>query len=135
MFTLHLLMGTAISNSIQVTAACRYEEAHSDPLAGRFLFSYRITITNHGASTVQLLRRHWTIHDSLAAFREVEGPGVVGETPVIAPGRSYSYSSACDLRSGMGRMEGTYLMVTRPGGAHFKVRVPTIHLRFPHSAN
>lgn len=128
-------MGTAISNSIQVTAACRYEEAHSDPMAGRFLFSYSITITNHGATTVQLLRRHWTIHDSLAAMREVEGHGVVGDTPVLAPGQSYSYTSACDLRSGMGRMEGTYLMVTRPGGTPFSVTVPTMHLRFPFSAN
>jgi ApaG protein len=128
-------MGTAISNSIQVTADCRYEEAHSDPMAGRFLFSYTITITNHGAMKVQLLRRHWTIHDSLAAMREVEGPGVVGETPVLGPGRSYSYSSACDLRSGMGRMDGTYLMVTHPGGAQFKVIIPTMHLRFPFSAN
>jgi ApaG protein len=128
-------MGTATSNSIQVTAVCRYEEAHSDPVAGRFLFSYSITITNHGATTVQLLRRQWTIHDSLAGVREVEGPGVVGDTPVLEPGQSYSYTSACDLRSGMGRMDGTYLMVTRPGNAHFKVVVPTMQLRFPFSAN
>lgn len=128
-------MGTTTTNSIEVSAACRYEEAHSDPVAGRFLFSYRITITNHGAATVQLLRRHWTIHDSLTAVREVEGPGVVGETPVLGPGQSYSYTSACDLRSGLGRMDGTYLMVTRPDGRHFQVVVPTMHLRFPFSAN
>ena len=34
------------------------------------------------------------------ALREVEGPGVVGETPVLQPGEEFSYSSACDLRSG-----------------------------------
>jgi ApaG protein len=128
-------MGTAISNSIQVTAVCRYVEGHSDPMAGRFLFSYTITITNQGATTVQLLRRHWTIRDSQAAMRVVEGPGVVGDTPILAPGQSYSYTSACDLRSGMGRMDGTYLMVTRPDGTPFKVMVPTMHLRFPYAAN
>lgn len=133
--TLCVGMGTTTTNSIEVSAVCRYEEAHSDPMAGRFLFSYRITITNHGATTVQLLRRHWTIHDSLAAMREVEGLGVVGETPVLGPGQSYSYTSACDLRSGLGRMNGTYLMVTRPGGTHFQVVVPTMQLRSPFSAN
>jgi ApaG protein len=128
-------MATAVTHGIRITARVRYEEAHSDPKAARFLFSYRITITNSSSETVQLLRRHWTIHDSLSPVREVEGPGVVGETPVLKPGDEFSYSSACDLRSGFGRMEGEYQMLRTRDGMLFHVIIPTMQLSFPLAAN
>ncbi len=98
-------------------------------------FSYRITISNRGNESVQLLRRHWTISDSLAARREVEGPGVVGETPVLAPGGQFTYTSQCDLRSGLGRMVGTYQMRDHDNGEGFTVDVPEFVLRYPFLAN
>lgn len=128
-------MSTTISHGIRVTAKSRYEAAHSDPKAGRYLFSYTITITNEGDDTVQLLRRHWTIRDSLGPVREVEGSGVVGETPVLAPGAAFTYNSACDLRSGLGRMDGAYLMETRPEGRTLRISIPPILLRYPYLAN
>jgi ApaG protein len=128
-------MSTAVTHGIRITAESRYEAAHSDPKAGRFLFSYRITIANRTRDTVQLHRRHWIIRDSLAALREVEGPGVVGETPVLGPGEEFTYSSACDLRSAFGRMDGTYLMERLSDGHRFQVKIPELHLRFPHAAN
>lgn len=128
-------MATAVTQGIRITARAYYEEAHSDPRIGRFIFSYRIIITNRSDETVQLLRRHWTIHDSLSPIREVEGPGVVGETPVLAPGEEFSYSSACDLRSGFGRMEGEYQMLRTRDGLLFHVIIPTIQLSFPLAAN
>lgn len=128
-------MATAVTQGIRITGRARYEEAHSDPKAGRYIFSYRITIANRSEETVQLLRRHWTIHDSLAPVREVEGPGVVGETPVLAPGQEFSYSSACDLRSGFGRMEGEYQMLRARDGLLFHVIIPTLQLNIPLAAN
>jgi ApaG protein len=128
-------MATAVTHDIKVTARVSYEAAHSDPRAQRFLFSYRITIANLGKETVQLLRRHWLITDSLAPAREVEGPGVVGETPVLAPGESYTYTSACDLRSGLGRMEGEYLMAATSDGRQFSVTIPAMHLQHPPTLN
>lgn len=128
-------MGTVVTHGIRVTARARYEGAHSDPKAARFIFSYRITISNRGPEAVQLLRRHWVIRDSLAGRREVEGPGVVGETPVLQPGEEFSYSSACDLRSGFGRMDGTYLMKRLRDGSEFRVDIPVMHLVFAHAAN
>lgn len=128
-------MATAVTQDIRVTAKVTYEPAHSDPRARRFLFSYRITITNHGKSAVQLLRRHWHIVDGLAPARDVDGPGVVGETPVIAPGESFSYSSACDLRSGFGRMDGHYEMVVIADGRRFEVAIPSLHLQHPPTLN
>ncbi|MGV3637462.1 MAG: Co2+/Mg2+ efflux protein ApaG [Flavobacteriales bacterium] len=128
-------MSTAVTHDIGVTARSRFEPVHSDPKVGRFIFSYRITIINHGRDTVRLKSRHWSIRDSLAPSREVEGPGVVGETPTLAPGESFSYSSACDLRSGYGAMNGTYRMVRLNDATEFDVVIPEMMLRYPYGAN
>ena len=128
-------MSTTVTHDIRVTVRSRFEAVHSDPKVGRFIFSYRITIANSGRDTVQLQRRHWIIRDSLAERREVEGPGVVGETPVLRPGEEFTYSSACDLRSGFGRMEGTYRMLRIADGEEFEVLIPELQLRYPHAAN
>jgi len=128
-------MATAVTHGISVTVQSRYEPAHSHPGEGRFLFSYRITIANRGHDTVRLLRRRWSIIDSLAPPREVEGPGVVGETPVLAPGETHTYTSACDLRSGIGRMEGSYLMERLEDGHLFRAKIPAFVLQHPPMGN
>ena len=128
-------MSTAVSHDIRISVRSQYEAAHSDPKSDRYIHSYSITISNRGRETVKLLRRHWIIRDSLSPVREVEGPGVVGETPVLGPGEEFTYSSACDLRSGLGRMEGSYLMVRVSDGEPFRVGVPAFDLRFPWLAN
>jgi ApaG protein len=128
-------MGVAVTHGVRIMAWARFEPRHSDPHAGRYLFSYRITITNRTKDTIQLLRRHWVITDSLGPMREVEGQGVVGQQPVLEPGEEFSYSSACDLRSGFGRMQGTYRMIRMRDGHLFDVRIPEMQLLFPHAAN
>ncbi|MCB0769962.1 MAG: Co2+/Mg2+ efflux protein ApaG [Flavobacteriales bacterium] len=128
-------MSTTVTHDIRITASSRFEPAQSDPIAGRFFFSYRITIANTGRDTVQLKRRRWLIHDALAAPREVEGPGVVGETPMLRPGQEFTYTSACDLNSAYGRMEGRYTMLRLGDGVRFEVPIPDLHLLHPVAAN
>ncbi len=128
-------MSTTVTQDIRVTVRSRFEAVHSDPKVGRFLFSYRITIANTGKDTVQLRSRHWYIRDSLAKAREVEGPGVVGETPTLRPGEEFTYSSACDLRSGFGAMQGTYRMHRISDGSEFDVVIPELQLRYPYASN
>lgn len=38
------------------------------------------------------------------------GPGVIGEQPILAPGKQFEYESACPLRTPVGTMEGEYEM-------------------------
>ncbi|MBP6313241.1 MAG: Co2+/Mg2+ efflux protein ApaG [Flavobacteriales bacterium] len=128
-------MSTAVSNDIRITAEPRYERSQSDPRGARYLFSYRITITNTGRDTVQLLHRHWFIRDSLSPMHEVEGPGVIGQTPVLRPGQEFTYTSACELRSAFGSMNGWYLMERTGDGYQFKVTIPEMQLGFPVAAN
>ena len=129
------LMSTAVTHHFRVSVLARYEADQSDPASDRFLFSYRITIANRGQRAAQLLRRYWAISDSLAPLREVEGPGVVGAVPILESGEQFTYTSYCDLRSGMGRMQGRYRMRHMDDGSEFDVVIPPFDLCFPYAAN
>lgn len=128
-------MPTAVTSDIRVSVEARFEPEHSALQQERYLFSYRINIANHGQRTVQLLDRHWHIIDPLAPEREVKGAGVVGLTPVIEPGKDFSYSSFCDLTSSMGRMYGSYTMRHIDDGSTFRVAIPSFALLCPYGSN
>ncbi len=79
---------------------------------------------------MQLLTRHWVITDGAGRVEEVRGPGVVGEQPVLAPGESFSYTSGCPLTTDVGKMEGSYQMVTT-SGEEFDVAIAPFTLCAP----
>lgn len=103
-------MEICTTNGITVKVETQFLPAHSDARSKKFFFAYFITIENGSPLAVQLLRRHWNIRDSNGIVREVEGEGVVGRQPIIAPGETYRYSSYCNLMTEIGRMSGNYLM-------------------------
>ena len=117
----------AVTETVRVTVRPAYLDDRSDPLAGRFVFAYTVRIENQGPDEVQLLRRHWTITDSGGHVDDVEGQGVVGSQPVLAPGGAHEYQSFCVIRTFVGEMEGTYLM-QRANGARFRAQIPRFHL-------
>jgi ApaG protein len=128
-------MQTAVSSGVKVSLETRYEQKFSSPLTDNYVFSYFIRIENQNDFPVQLIRRHWFIFDSCGIKREVEGPGVVGEQPVIAPGESYSYNSACDLLSMRGTMHGFYTMIRVSDQSNFRVEIPRFRMETPISLN
>lgn len=113
----------AWTEGIQVSVETFYVEHQSDPEQSRWVWAYRITIENASDDTVQLLRRHWIIKDGLDHVTEVEGDGVVGEQPVLAPGESHTYTSGSVMPTPIGTMEGAYTM-RRAGGGLFEVAIP-----------
>lgn len=118
----------AKTDEITVTVRPVYLDSESDLMNRRFVFGYFILIENESAVDVQLLRRHWYIHDDEGRVQEVEGEGVIGLQPVIGPGEQHKYSSYCVLETFMGFMEGTYLM-ERASGERFRIAIPRFHLR------
>jgi ApaG protein len=115
---------------VRVEAQAFYAPEHSDPAIDRYVFAYRIVISNESEDAVQLVRRHWYIEESLGKVREVEGPGVVGEQPVLDPGESHAYTSHAILESPSGAMRGTYEM-HRPDGTVFHAEIPEFDLDMP----
>lgn len=110
------------TEGVRVVAQPAYMPEQSQPDNGRFLFAYRITIENTSDRSVQLLTRHWVIIDADGHREDVHGPGVVGETPIIPPGESHTYSSFCPLQTSWGTMEGAYHMRDN-NGRSFEVRI------------
>ena len=120
----------AVTRGIRVEVAARYSPDHSDPPHNLWFFLYTIRIRNEGADTVQLQNRHWIITDAAGQVEEVEGPGVVGEQPVLRPGESFEYTSGCPLATPFGTMKGSYDMVTE-GGERFDAEIASFTLREP----
>ena len=104
-------MSIAVTEGVRVEVRSRYVPERSDPDDNFYFFAYRVQISNEGAEPVQLVSRHWIITDGDSKVEQVRGAGVVGEQPMLRPGESFEYVSACPLRTPVGTMHGTYQMV------------------------
>ena len=118
------------TEGIRVVVRPSFSLLRSLPKHGKFVFTYLVQMENQSAEAAQLLFRHWHIHDSEGEDSELEGEGVLGEQPSLAPGKSHVYESFCVLQSPVGFMEGYYTFV-RPNGEKFRVDVPRFDLRAP----
>ena len=105
------MKSTAITRGVRVQVESQWLPERSDPARSQWFFTYRVRIENVGTETVQLISRHWIIENSRGHVEHVRGPGVVGETPVLAPGQSFTYQSFCPLDTPIGSMHGTYQMI------------------------
>ncbi|MFT3978193.1 MAG: Co2+/Mg2+ efflux protein ApaG [Sphingomonas bacterium] len=118
------------THGVTVRVSVSYLPEQSEPARGRWFWAYHIRIENDGEQTVQLLTRHWIITDARGARHNVEGEGVIGDKPVIAPGGSYDYVSGCPLATSSGSMRGHYRMMGA-NGAMFDVTIPHFALLAP----
>jgi ApaG protein len=123
-------MTSAVTEGIRVSVEARYLADRSDPDEDVYAFAYVVTIENQGDGRVQLKRRHWIITDGNGEVREVEGPGVVGEQPVLGRGDVHRYTSGAILKTPVGTMAGTYEMHA-DGGRVFRAEIPCFALRMP----
>lgn len=117
-------MVAEITDGVKVIVETEYQPSYSSPSQYHYVFTYKITIENQSEFTIQLKRRHWHIHDAGFMPREVEGEGVVGLQPLLEPGESHQYVSGCNLKSGIGKMVGTYQMERIVDGTQFTVNIP-----------
>ena len=123
-------VATAMTKGVRVDVESMFLPDQSDVVHDRYVFAYRIVITNESEDIVQLMRRHWYIEESSGSIREVEGEGVVGEQPVLEPGSSHEYTSGAVLETPAGTMRGSYTMNSEEGDG-FDVCIPEFHLRMP----
>jgi len=128
-------MTTQITDGVKISVVTQFQSDYSSPRQSHFVFTYKIRIENCSNYTIQLLRRHWYIHDSNAVVKEVEGEGVVGQQPILEPGEVHEYVSGCNLRTGLGKMRGTYLMERVVDGKKFKVIIPEFIMVVPYLLN
>lgn len=126
---------TQLTQGMSIGSRVTFKSEFSDPVKGYYVFFYRITVENHNPFEVQLLSRHWEIFDSNGMRTIVDGEGVVGEKPILAPGESFTYESACNLTTGIGRMKGFYTMIQTENKRKFKADIPEFKLEVAYMLN
>jgi ApaG protein len=124
----------ATTRGIRVRARSFYVPERSSRAENYYFFAYRVQISNLGDETAQLVSRTWIITDGDGEEQRVNGPGVVGEQPVLTPGGTFEYTSFCPLRTLVGSMEGSYQMISAEG-EHFDAEIAAFTLAVPHAVN
>lgn len=127
-------MSEAITRGIRVQVQSVYDEERSSPGESYYFFAYRVRISNLGSETARLVSREWFITDADGETQRVQGPGVVGEQPLLAPGEAFEYTSFCHLSTPVGSMHGSYRMV-RQDGEEFDAEIAPFSLAVPHAVN
>ncbi len=121
-------MNRAITHNIIVQAESKYEEQHSIPHIHKYVHSYHIVIINQTNDPVQLLSRHWFVVNAYGETREIQGLGVIGRQPIIAPGESHEYDSWSPINTEIGKMYGTFTMKKASEKSLFEVVIPEFSL-------
>ena len=127
-------MSDTTTNGIRVQVSSQFLPDRSSPKEEQYVFAYHITITNVGSDIAQLISRHWIITNADGETEEVQGPGVVGEQPLLKPGEHFEYTSFCHMKTNVGTMHGSYTMVT-PDGEAFQARIAPFTLAVPFALN
>jgi ApaG protein len=102
----------------------------SDPANDDYVWAYTVTIENDSSTTVQLTARYWQITDRNGITQVVQGPGVVGEQPILHEGDIFTYTSGCPLSTPSGLMRGYYTLQTLEGEV-FEAEIPAFSLDSP----
>jgi ApaG protein len=120
------------TRGIRVEVKSEYVPERSSPAEHEYFFQYHVRISNVGTERAKLVSRKWVITDADGQVERHEGPGVVGEQPVLAPGAAFEYTSFCPLKTSVGAMQGSYHMVTA-GGDRFDAAISAFTLAVPRS--
>ena len=120
----------AETNDIRITVWPEFIDSKTSIIGDLFIWAYHVRIDNHNIENIKLLNRYWRIIDEKGIVQEVSGEGVIGEQPLIAPSKSYQYSSGVHLRYPSGIMMGHYQMC-KDDGKILDVKIPTFSLDVP----
>lgn len=123
-------MYSETTNEIEVSVQPFYVEERSKPDLSYFFYAYQVQIINRGTVPLQIVERHWIITDGHGHVEEVTGEGVVGLQPLLGPGETFEYTSACPLRTPTGNMRGSYILKDDEG-KRTNVAIPLFFLRHP----
>jgi ApaG protein len=129
-----LFQHAAMTNGITVRVSVSFMPEQSRIDGGKWFWVYHIRIENESDQAVQLLSRHWRITDGRGAVNFVDGPGVVGEQPLLQPGHSHDYVSGCPLTTPTGSMQGHYDF-RRADGTMIEAAIPFFPLTAPATAS
>ena len=122
---------TQVTHAVHVSVLPIYLKNQSRPYDNVYVWAYHICIENKGDETFQLLSRYWKITDALGRIQEVRGSGVIGEQPILHPGKTFEYTSSVTLSLPSGVMVGSY-QIQSLSGKNIDIAIPLFSLDSPH---
>ena len=93
-------------------------------------FAYCISIHNDTDLPVTIKGRKWVVTNNRGEVTALEGDGVVGATPSIVPGDTFTYESYHLLNAHSAVAEGSYLGVDALG-RRVLARIPRFEMSLP----
>ncbi len=93
-------------------------------------FAYFITIHNDTDRPVTIKARKWVVTENDGTVIAVEGDGVVGKTPTLPVGESFTYNSYHLLATSGAVATGSYLGLDGTG-RRVLTRIPPFEMRVP----
>ena len=127
MGNLFTLTTNRTEGAIVVSAQPEYLDYESSASEQEYIWAYNIRIVNNSNRAVQVVSRYWHITDGKGLVQEVEGPGIVGEQPIILPDELFEYTSSVSLTTPTGMMHGIY-KVKDHDEKIFDVQIPVFSL-------
>ena len=124
-------MYSKTTNGVTVTVNPYFLDDQSSPNDNHYVWAYKVNIDNKGSDILHLRQRTWIIIDGNGRVLQVQGDGVVGETPIIKPGETFEYTSGTPLKTTSGIMQGYYSM-SADSGERIKIDIPTFSLDSPY---
>lgn len=125
----------AVTDHVCISVATAFIAEMSYVNPPHFTFAYRITMSMDSdvapKHSCQLETRHWVITDGEGETSIVNGPGVIGEYPIIRPGTEFSYVSCTNFKTRHGEMKGTYTFRNFATSRTSDVVVPLFHMICP----
>ncbi|KAM9327870.1 F-box only protein 3 [Pholidichthys leucotaenia] len=126
----------ATTDDITVSVATSFLPELSSIHPPHFFFTYRIRIEMSRSASpdaaCQLDSRYWKITTSDGNVEEVQGPGVVGEFPIMTPGKVHEYASCTTFSTPSEYMEGHYTFHKLYNKEEvFQVKIPRFHMVCP----
>jgi ApaG protein len=106
----------------------RHDPEHLPP-GQPHAFIYHLTIRNDSDRAVTLLGRKWIVEHADGNQLVIEGDRIVGQTPTLGVGESFSYNSY-HVTAASARAHGSFHGVDANGQKVF-VRIPPFHLAVP----
>ena len=117
---------------VTVTVHPYFLEDQSSPQESHYVWAYQVNIQNSSMNTIKLNHRSWLIIDANGKIINIQGEGVVGESPILHPGECFEYTSGTPLKTTNGIMQGFYLM-SQENGEQLKIDIPTFSLDSPYN--
>ena len=124
-------MYSKTTNGVTVTVNPYFLDDQSSPNDNHYVWAYKVNIDNKGSDILHLHQRTWVIIDGNGRVLQVQGDGLVGETPIIKPGETFEYTSGTPLKTTSGIMQGYYSM-SADSGEKIKIDIPTFSLDSPY---